>query len=162
MLKGTGVSAGWAWERRAGAEGTGIGLVRREVCRRNGGKSSLAAAAAAVSAKLEAMAAAMAEQVGAHVRDTGGQSMMLADRPLCGPDGGKHRQGAPPRRRWTRSCQSFMQMFGAMEDELMRQRATDIGDLARGCSRPCWALRRRTWQTPPAGSVLVARDFTPA
>ena len=43
-------------------------------------KQRLAAAAAAVSAKLDAMAAAMAGQVGAHAAEIlAGQSMMLAD-----------------------------------------------------------------------------------
>ena len=59
-------------------------------------------------------------------------------------------------------CQSFMQMFGAMEDELMRQRATDIGDLRARLLKTLLGIEEADLANAPAGSVLVARDFTPS
>ena len=163
MLKGTGVSAG---------VGLGKALVLKEqeldwsgvrLAGETAEKQRLAAAAAAVSAKLDAMAAAMAEQVGAHAAEIlAGQSMMLADPFMQGQMEEKIAGGATAEAAVDEVCQSFMQMFGAMEDELMRQRATDIGDLRARLLKTLLGIEEADLANAPAGSVLVARDFTPS
>jgi len=59
-------------------------------------------------------------------------------------------------------CTMYANMFAGVEDELMRQRSTDIKDIR---SRLLSILLGRTGvdlSRLPAGSVLVARDLTPS
>ncbi|WP_418666208.1 phosphoenolpyruvate--protein phosphotransferase [Allofournierella sp.] len=163
MLKGTGVSAGVGL-------GTALVLAEQELdwsgvrfAGEEAEKQRLAAAAGAVSEKLEAMAAAMAGQVGEHAAEIlAGQSMMLADPFMRGQMEEKIAGGATAEAAVDEVCGSFMEMFGAMEDELMRQRATDIGDLRARLLKTLLGIEEADLANAPAGSVLVARDFTPS
>lgn len=163
VLKGTGVSAG---------VGLGRALVLKEqkldwsgvvFAGQQAEKDRLAAAANEVSAQLAAMAEAMTEQVGAHAAEIlAGQSMMLADPFMRGQMEEQIAAGATAEAAVDAVCQNFIQMFGAMEDELMRQRATDIGDLRARLLKTLLGIEDVDLASAPAGSVLVARDFTPS
>lgn len=163
VLKGTGVSAG---------VGLGRALVLKEqkldwsgvvFAGQQAEKDRLAAAANEVSAQLAAMAEAMTEQVGAHAAEIlAGQSMMLADPFMRGQMEEQIATGATAEAAVDAVCQNFIQMFGAMEDELMRQRATDIGDLRARLLKTLLGIEDLDLASVPAGRVLVARDFTPS
>ena len=130
MLKGTGVCAGvglgtalvvqtqeldWSGVQYAGAEQE---------------KARLAAAAKTVSDTLAAMAQAMTSQVGEHAAEIlSGQIMMLADPFMIGQMNEQIEGGAVAEAAVDAVCGSFIAMFSAVEDELTRQRATDVADL---------------------------------
>lgn len=132
MLKGTGVCAGvglgtalvvqtqeldWSGVQYAGAEQE---------------KARLATATKAVSEALEAMANAMTSQVGEHAAQIlSGQIMMLADPFMVGQMNEQIDGGAVAEAAVDAVCGSFIAMFSAVEDELTRQRATDVADLDR-------------------------------
>ena len=59
-------------------------------------------------------------------------------------------------------CNTFMEMFAGVEDELTRQRVSDIRDIRDDMLRILLGVRSVDLGAVPPGSVLVARDFTPS
>lgn len=163
MLKGTGASAG---------VGIGHAMVIKEQSLDFSGvpfsgqaqeKERLSRAAAAVSEQLQKMAAEMSEKVGEHAAEIlSGQIMMLNDPFMMGQmeetiDAQNTAEAAVDA-----VCQNFISMFSMMEDDLMRQRATDIGDLRDRLLKRLLGLEDLDLAHAPAGTVLVAKDFTPS
>lgn len=163
MLKGTGASAG-----------VGIGhalVVKEQVLDFSGVKFSgeaeekqrLSAAAAQVSERLQAMATSMTEKVGAHAAEIlSGQIMMLSDPFMMGQMEEQIAAGNTAEAAVDTVCQSFIAMFRSMEDEMMRQRATDIGDLRARLLKQLMGLDDIDLAQVPAGTVIIAKDFTPS
>lgn len=163
MLKGTGVCAGvglgtalvvqtqeldWSGVQYAGAEQE---------------KARLAAAAKAVSEALEAMANAMTSQVGEHAAQIlSGQIMMLADPFMVGQMNEQIDGGAVAEAAVDAVCGSFIAMFSAVEDELTRQRATDVADLRDRLLKTLLGKADQDLAAAPAGTVIVAHDLTPS
>lgn len=163
MLKGTGASAG-----------VGIGhalVVKEQVLDFSSVKFSgeaeekqrLSAAAAQVSERLHAMATSMTEKVGAHAAEIlSGQIMMLSDPFMMGQMEEQIAAGNTAEAAVDTVCQSFIAMFRSMEDEMMRQRATDIGDLRARLLKQLMGLDDIDLAQVPAGTVIIAKDFTPS
>ena len=163
MLKGTGASAG-----------VGIGhalVVKEQVLDFSSVKFSgeaeekqrLSAAAAQVSERLQAMATSMTEKVGAHAAEIlSGQIMMLSDPFMMGQMEEQIAAGNTAEAAVDTVCQSFIAMFRSMEDEMMRQRATDIGDLRARLLKQLMGLDDIDLAQVPAGTVIIAKDFTPS
>lgn len=59
-------------------------------------------------------------------------------------------------------CQMFIDMFSAAADELTRQRASDVKDIRDSLLHKLLGVKTVDISTVPAGSVLVAGDFTPS
>lgn len=59
-------------------------------------------------------------------------------------------------------CTMFADMFAGVEDELMRQRATDVRDIRDRLLAILLGVTGVDLSRLPAGSVLVARDLTPS
>ena len=59
-------------------------------------------------------------------------------------------------------CDMFIAMFSQMEDELTRQRATDIADVKMRLLRILTNTLEVDISSVPKDSVLVAKDFTPS
>lgn len=163
MLKGTGASAG-----------VGIGhalIVKEQVLDFSGVKFSgeaeerkrLSTAAAEVSERLQAMAASMTEKVGAHAAEIlSGQIMMLGDPFMMSQMEEQIAAGSTAEAAVDTVCQNFIAMFRSMEDEMMRQRATDIGDLRARLLKHLLGLDDIDLAQVPAGTIIVAKDFTPS
>ena len=163
MLKGTGASAG-----------VGIGhalVVKEQVLDFSGVKFSgeaeekqrLSAAAEQVSERLQAMATSMTEKVGAHAAEIlSGQIMMLSDPFMMGQMEEQIAAGNTAEAAVDTVCQSFIAMFRSMEDEMMRQRATDIGDLRARLLKQLMGMDDIDLAQVPAGTVIIAKDFTPS
>ena len=163
MLKGTGVCAGvglgtalvvqtqaldWSGVQYAGAEQE---------------KARLAAAAKSVSEALAAMAQAMTSQVGEHAAQIlSGQIMMLADPFMVGQMNEQIDGGAVAEAAVDAVCGSFIAMFSAVEDELTRQRATDVADLRDRLLKALLGREDQDLASAPAGTVIVAHDLTPS
>lgn len=58
--------------------------------------------------------------------------------------------------------QGFFDMFSGIEDEMMRQRASDIKDIKDSLLGILLGVKKVDIGTVPKGSVLVAKDFTPS
>lgn len=59
-------------------------------------------------------------------------------------------------------CSMYADMFAAMGDELMQQRATDMRDIKTRLQKVLMGVRSVDIASLPAGSVIVAKDLTPS
>ena len=59
-------------------------------------------------------------------------------------------------------CQMYIEMFSNVDDELMRQRATDIRDIRTRMLRLLLGVSSVDIASVPAGTVLAAKDLTPS
>ena len=59
-------------------------------------------------------------------------------------------------------CNSFMEMFSGIEDEMMRQRASDIKDVRDDLLAILLGVKTVDLGSVKPGTVLVAHDFTPS
>ena len=58
--------------------------------------------------------------------------------------------------------QGFFDMFSGIEDEMMRQRASDVKDIKDSLLGILLGVKKVDIGTVPKGSVLIAKDFTPS
>ena len=134
--------------------------MRRVMC--VGGKG-LKEAAAAVCRRRGKMAAEWTDRVGWHAAEClADQIMMLNDPFMMGPMEEQIAACNVAEAAVDSVCQTFIAMFSGMEDELMRQRATDIGDLRARLLKQLLGLPDVDLAHAPAGTVIVAQDFTPS
>ena len=59
-------------------------------------------------------------------------------------------------------CQMFIDMFSGVDDELTRQRASDVRDIKDSLLQRLLGIKRVDIAGVPAGTVLVAGDLTPS
>lgn len=59
-------------------------------------------------------------------------------------------------------CTTYADMFAAMDDELMQQRATDMRDIKTRMQRELLGVESVDIASLPAGTILVAEDLTPS
>ena len=126
-------------------------------------KARLRAAADLFTQRTQAMADDITKRVGeAEAAILTGQIMMLEDPFMLSQmeeaiDAGKCAEEA-----LDTVCQTFIAMFSGVEDELMRQRAADIGDIRTRMLGILLHAESVDLSSLPEGSVLVAHDLTPS
>ena len=59
-------------------------------------------------------------------------------------------------------CRNYVEMFSAMEDELMCQRGADVEDMKNRMLRILLSRKEADLSRLPADAILVARDLTPS
>ena len=59
-------------------------------------------------------------------------------------------------------CNGFYDMFSAVEDEMMKQRASDILDIKNSIIGILCGDKSIAIEAVPKGSILIAKDFTPS
>ena len=59
-------------------------------------------------------------------------------------------------------CTMFINMFSGVDDELTRQRASDVKDIRDSLLRILLGVKSVDISSVPKGSVLIAKDFTPS
>lgn len=59
-------------------------------------------------------------------------------------------------------CSQYAQVFAAMDDEMMQQRAADIEDIKNRILRILLGVRSVDVSNLPAGTILAAKDLTPS
>ncbi|MGN1202218.1 MAG: phosphoenolpyruvate--protein phosphotransferase [Eubacterium sp.] len=59
-------------------------------------------------------------------------------------------------------CNMFIDMFSSVDDELTNQRATDVKDIRDNLLKILLGIETVDISKVPAGSVLIAKDFTPS
>ena len=113
--------------------------------------------------RTSAMAAEIRERVGQKESEIlTGQVSMLADPFMLSQmqeaiDGGACAEAAVDS-----ICTMYADMFAAVEDDLMRQRATDVRDIRSRLLAILLGAESVDLSRLPAGSVLVAQDLTPS
>ena len=163
MLKGTGASAGVGIGHALVVKEQNLDYSAVQFVGQQQETERLKEAAAAVSQRLSNMAAEMTEKVGEHAAEIlSGQIMMLNDPFMMGQMEEQIAAGNVAEAAVDSVCQTFIAMFSGMEDELMRQRATDIGDLRARLLKQLLGLPDVDLAHAPAGTVIVAQDFTPS
>lgn len=91
-----------------------------------------------------------------------GQIMMLSDPFMTGQMEEMIASGSCAEAALDSVCQMYIEMFSNVDDELMRQRATDIRDIRTRMLRLLLGVSSVDIASVPAGTVLVAKDLTPS
>lgn len=126
-------------------------------------KNRLGAAVEALKVKTSAMADNIRKTIGpkeAEIME--GHIAMIADPAMSGEmnkmiDAGQCAEAAV-----TAVCDMFIGMFSKMEDDMMRQRASDISDVKTGLLKELLGIEDVDISKVPQGTVLVAHDLTPS
>ena len=158
----------------AASDGIGIGKVVR-VQEQNldysavkyGGKEAekdrLQAAITQFNEKTTDMAEHIRTQVGEKESEIlTGQIMMLSDPFMQSQMGEAIDAGQCAEAAVDQVCTMYAEMFAGVDDELMRQRATDVRDIRSRMLAILLGVTGVDVSRLPAGSVLVARDLTPS
>ena len=123
----------------------------------------LSAAAAAFTERTSAMAEAMRDRVGEKQAEILlGQIMMLGDPFMTSQMNDFIDQGACAEGALDAVCGMYIDMFSSVEDELTRQRATDVRDLRDRMLAQLLGQAELDLSALPPSAVLVARDLTPS
>ena len=91
-----------------------------------------------------------------------GQIMMLSDPFMQSQMGEAIDAGQCAEAAVDQVCTMYAEMFAGVDDELMRQRATDVRDIRSRMLAILLGVTGVDVSRLPAGSVLVARDLTPS
>lgn len=91
-----------------------------------------------------------------------GQIMMLSDPFMTGQMEEMIASGSCAEAALDSVCQMYIEMFSNVDDELMRQRATDIRDIRTRMLRLLLGISSVDIASVPARTVLVAKDLTPS
>lgn len=120
-------------------------------------------AVAAFTEKTQAMAEAMKESVGEHNAEIlEGHILLLTDPGMDEITKGAIMSGTCAEAAFESTCDMFAGMFQMADDELTRQRATDIGDIKVRMLKILTGTPDVNISEVPAGTILVAEDLTPS
>ena len=120
-------------------------------------------AVAAFTEKTHAMAEAMKESVGEHNAEIlEGHILLLTDQGMDEITKGAIMSGTCAEAAFESTCDMFAGMFQMADDELTRQRATDIGDIKVRMLKILTGTPDMNISEVPAGTILVAEDLTPS
>lgn len=120
-------------------------------------------AVAAFTEKTHAMAEAMKESVGEHNAEIlEGHILLLTDPGMDEITKGAIMSGTCAEAAFESTCDMFAGMFQMADDELTRQRATDIGDIKLRMLKILTGTPDVNISEVPAGTILVAEDLTPS
>ena len=120
-------------------------------------------AVAAFTEKTHAMAEAMKESVGEHNAEIlEGHILLLTDPGMDEITKGSIMSGTCAEAAFESTCDMFAGMFQMADDELTRQRATDIGDIKVRMLKILTGTPDVNISEVPAGTIIVAEDLTPS
>ena len=109
------------------------------------------------------MAEAMKESVGEHNAEIlEGHILLLTDPGMDEITKGAIMSGTCAEAAFESTCDMFAGMFQMADDELTRQRATDIGDIKVRMLKILTGTPDMNISEVPAGTILVAEDLTPS
>lgn len=163
MLNGIGGSAGIGIGRAVLVREPDLNYDHAAFAGQAAEQARLSAAVASFTERTRAMAEEMEAQMGhGQAGILLGQIMMLEDPYMTGQmkeliAAGRCAEGA-----LDTVCRMYIEMFSAMEDELMRQRAADVEDLRTRVLMLLLGQEEPDLSALPADAVLVAHDLTPS
>ena len=164
MLKGTKASSGIGIGNAVIVEEKELVIERRGVADAAAEVERFKGALDATLKKTEELAADLATRVGEKEAEImQGHMMLLMDPMLTGEiESTITGEGICAEYAVEQICTTYADMFAAMDDELMQQRATDMRDIKTRMQRELLGVESADIAALPAGTILVAKDLTPS
>ena len=164
MLKGTKASSGIGIGNAVIVEEKELVIERRGVADAAAEVERFKGALDATLKKTEELAADLATRVGEKEAEImQGHMMLLMDPMLTGEiESTITGEGICAEYAVEQICTTYADMFAAMDDELMQQRAADMRDIKTRMQRELLGVESADIAALPAGTILVAKDLTPS
>lgn len=163
MLKGVGASAGIGIGKVICIREQNLDYSQVQYQGREQEKARLKQAVETFCEKTQRMAEDIRQRVGQKESEIlSGQVMMLSDPFMVSQMEGAIQSGSCAEAAVDTVCQMYIEMFSNVEDELMKQRATDIGDIKTRMLRLLLGVESVDMASLPKGTVLAAKDLTPS
>jgi len=113
--------------------------------------------------KTMAMAERIKNQIGQKESEIlEGQILMISDPMVCSEIESSIKEGKCSEDAVSTVCDTFIQMFLAIEDEMMKQRASDIGDIKTRLLKILIGIEEVDISAVAPKTILVAKDLTPS
>lgn len=163
MLKGVGASAGIVIGKVICIREQNLDYSQVQYQGREQEKARLKQAVETFCEKTQRMAEDIRQRVGQKESEIlSGQVMMLSDPFMVSQMEDAIQSGSCAEAAVDTVCQMYIEMFSNVEDELMKQRATDIGDIKTRMLRLLLGVESVDMASLPKGTVLAAKDLTPS
>lgn len=163
MLKGVGASAGIGIGKVICIREQNLDYSQVQYQGREQEKARLKQAVETFCEKTQRMAEDIRQRVGQKESEIlSGQVMMLSDPFMVSQMEDAIQSGSCAEAAVDTVCQMYIEMFSNVEDELMKQRATDIGDIKTRMLRLLLGVENVDMASLPKGTVLAAKDLTPS
>ena len=163
MLKGVGASAGIGIGKVICIREQNLDYSQVQYQGREQEKARLKQAVETFCEKTQRMAEDIRQRVGQKESEIlSGQVMMLSDPFMVSQMKDAIQSGSCAEAAVDTVCQMYIEMFSNVEDELMKQRATDIGDIKTRMLRLLLGVESVDMASLPKGTVLAAKDLTPS
>ena len=163
MLKGVGASAGIGIGKVICIREQNLDYSQVQYQGREQEKARLKQAVETFCEKTQRMAEDIRQRVGQKESEIlSGQVMMLSDPFMISQMEDAIQSGSCAEAAVDTVCQMYIEMFSNVEDELMKQRATDIGDIKTRMLRLLLGVESVDMASLPKGTVLAAKDLTPS
>lgn len=163
MLKGVGASAGIGIGKVICIREQNLDYSQVQYQGREQEKARLKQAVEIFCEKTQRMAEDIRQRVGQKESEIlSGQVMMLSDPFMVSQMEDAIQSGSCAEAAVDTVCQMYIEMFSNVEDELMKQRATDIGDIKTRMLRLLLGVESVDMASLPKGTVLAAKDLTPS
>ena len=163
MFKGIGASAGIGIGRAVLVREPDLSYTHVVFAGQEAEQARLTAAIVAFTERTRVMAERMEARVGPQQAEILlGQIMMIEDPYMTGQMKQLITAGQCAEAALDNVCRMYIEMFSSMEDELMRQRATDVEDLRTRILMILLGQEELDLSNLPADAVLVAHDLTPS
>ena len=163
MLKGVGASAGIGIGKVICIREQNLDYSQVQYQGREQEKARLKQAVETFCEKTQQMAEDIRQRVGQKESEIlSGQVMMLSDPFMVSQMEDAIQSGSCAEAAVDTVCQMYIEMFSNVEDELMKQRATDIGDIKTRMLRLLLGVESVDMASLPKGTVLAAKDLTPS
>lgn len=163
MLKGVGASAGIGIGKVICIREQNLDYSQVQYQGREQEKARLKQAVETFCEKTQRMAEDIRQRVGQKESEIlSGQVMMLSDPFMVSQMEDVIQSGSCAEAAVDTVCQMYIEMFSNVEDELMKQRATDIGDIKTRMLRLLLGVESVDMASLPKGTVLAAKDLTPS
>lgn len=163
MLKGVGASAGIGIGKVICIREQNLDYSQVQYQGREQEKARLKQAVETFCEKTQRMAEDIRQRVGQKESEIlSGQVMMLSDPFMVSQMEDAIQSGSCAEAAVDTVCQMYIEMFSNVEDELMKQRATDIGGIKTRMLRLLLGVESVDMASLPKGTVLAAKDLTPS
>lgn len=163
MLKGVGASAGIGIGKVICIREQNLDYSQVQYQGREQEKARLKQAVETFCEKTQRVAEDIRQRVGQKESEIlSGQVMMLSDPFMVSQMEDAIQSGSCAEAAVDTVCQMYIEMFSNVEDELMKQRATDIGDIKTRMLRLLLGVESVDMASLPKGTVLAAKDLTPS
>ena len=163
MLKGVGASAGIGIGKVICIREQNLDYSQVQYQGREQEKARLKQAVETFCEKTQRMAEDIRQRGGQKESEIlSGQVMMLSDPFMVSQMEDAIQSGSCAEAAVDTVCQMYIEMFSNVEDELMKQRATDIGDIKTRMLRLLLGVESVDMASLPKGTVLAAKDLTPS